>query len=250
MNYVWLPVGLALLLGFLAYRAGRVWLDTRRRDVPPSLRLSLAIAGGLRPNRYWWDARIEMLMDSERQVLLARETAALGLSRADGLLCPLCGAEVPHAWTLGDGSQPTIARGPIQCPACDFRLDSCRHCTHFSPGSPVDWNTSAWSRSDPGSGRCTHHKSAQPVEQACAPFMARRLRDRGYEQITAPMPIVDSFLPPSSCRSFSSSRKRLQEGGIRWPDARRTALLRLLPLPQSPATPRAAERPAPGGRSE
>jgi hypothetical protein len=69
--------------------------------------------------------------------------------------------------------------------------------------------------------------------------MARRLRDRGYEQITAPMPIVDSFLPPSSCRSFEPSRKRLREGGIHWPDARRMALLRLLAPPTASAAPSA-----------
>jgi len=249
MNHIWLPVGLGLLMVFLAYRAGRVWLDTRRRAVPLPRRLSWTIAGSLRPDRYWWGTRIGNLSDTERQSLLARETAALGLSRADSLLCPLCGAEVANAWTLGVDGRPAVVRGPIQCPACDFRLDACRHCTHFSPGSAADWNASAWSQSDPGSGRCTHHKSTQPVEQACTPYMARRMRDRGYEQITAPLPIVDSFLPPSFCRSFEPSRKRLQEGGIRWPDARRAALLRLLVPPQALAAPPSAEQPAAQSRS-
>jgi hypothetical protein len=53
------------------------------------------------------------------------------------------------------------------------------------------------------------------------------------------MPIVDSFLPPDDCTTFAPDRKRLQAGGVRWPDARRTALLRML-LP-----PPAVERRAP-----
>jgi hypothetical protein len=66
--------------------------------------------------------------------------------------------------------------------------------------------------------------------------MARRLRERGFEQVRAPMPIVDSFLPPDSCRAFTVERRRLKWGGLSWPDARRTALLRLLALPAVPAT--------------
>jgi hypothetical protein len=243
MSHVWLILGMGLLLGFLGYRAERIWLDSRQRGVSFPRRLSWAIAGSLRPNHYWWDARIEALTAPERKELLTRETAALGLRRADSLLCPLCGAEVSHAWTLRAGGQPAIARGPIQCPACDFRLDACRHCTHFSPGSPQDWRASPWNQGDPGSGRCNQYKSAQPVEQACAPDIARRLRDRGYEDILAPLPIVDSFLPPSFCRSFVPHHKRLQDGGIRWPDARRVALLRLL-APQAPTAPPAGGRAA------
>jgi hypothetical protein len=199
--------------------------------------LDWAVAGSFRPDRYWWDARIEALSAPEQKELLTRETAALGLLRADSVHCPLCGAEVPHAWTLRSGGRPAVAPGPIQCPACDFRLDACRHCTHFSPGSPQDWRASPWNQGDLGSGRCNQYKGAQPVEQACAPDIARRLRDRGYESILAPLPIVDSFLPLSFCRSYSPHRKRLQEGGIRWPDARRTALLRLLEPPQAPGDP-------------
>lgn len=50
------------------------------------------------------------------------------------------------------------------------------------------------------------------------------------------MPIVDSFLPPDHCRAFTPERKPLQQDGIRWPNARRTALLRLLALPRAPGT--------------
>ena len=243
MNLPWLFLALGLLLGFLGYRAGRVWFDARRRGVPLPVRLGWAVAGSLRPSHYWWGVRIELLSGPERSELLARETAALGLGRADSLHCPLCRSEVPHAWTLREGGHPTIASGPIQCPACDFRLDACRHCAHFLPGSPRDWGALALSQDDLGSGRCSQYKSAQPVEQACAPNIARGLRDRGYEHITAPLPIVDSFLPPSFCRSFAPSRKRLQAGGIRWPGVHRTALLRLLAPPEA-AIPTPLEQPS------
>jgi hypothetical protein len=77
---------------------------------------------------------------------------------------------------------------------------------------------------------------SQPVEQACSPEIARQLKARGIEQVNAPLPIVDSFIPPDFCTAFSPDRKRLQIGGVRWPDARHTALLRLIAPPPAPDT--------------
>jgi hypothetical protein len=85
-------------------------------------------------------------------------------------------------------------------------------------------------------GRCNIHKVTQPVEKACAPEMARQLRARGYEHLHAPLPVTDSFLPPDICTAFKPHRKRLRASGIRWPDARRAALLRLLAPPLIPET--------------
>ncbi|MGD8625572.1 MAG: hypothetical protein PVF47_10570 [Anaerolineae bacterium] len=85
-----------------------------------------------------------------------------------------------------------------------------------------------WQTGDVTFGRCGHYRSPQPVEQACAPGMARQLKERGYERVRAPRPIADSFLPPDSCRAFRPERKRLRDSGIHWPDARRVVLLRLL----------------------
>jgi hypothetical protein len=49
---------------------------------------------------------------------------------------------------------------------------------------------------------------------------------------------VDSFLPPDFCTAFHPHRKRLRASEIRWPDARRAALLRLLaPSPSSETRP-------------
>ena len=231
MGYLWLAVGLGLL-AFLGYRAGRVWLDAGRRGCTAAQRIGWALKGAVLPDRYWWGTRIEAMSGEERDELLVHETAALDLARIDSQRCPLCGADVLLAWALDAAGAATTGPRPIQCPGCDFRLDSCRFCAHFASG-PVA-QTSPWLKGDMGSGRCEQYKISQPVEDLCAPEMARSLRARGYEQIRGPMPIVDSYLPPDSCRAFEPDRKRMRQHGIRWPRARRTALLRLL-LTSDPA---------------
>jgi hypothetical protein len=240
MSYLWLAIGLAAP-AFFGYRAVRIWLDSGRRGFPIATRLRWAFYGAVVPSRYWWDARIDALSPQEREDLLARETEALGLGRADSLRCPLCKAEVPHAWTLISPGRPSVARGPVECPDCDFRLDACRYCAHFLPGSPREWGQAPWDHDDRTFGRCAHYKTYQPVEQACAPDMARRLKERGYDRIRAPRSIADSFLPPDSCSAFKPERRWLQAGGIRWPDARRVVLLRLLAPPAPSAAPAPTE---------
>ncbi len=235
MGYLWIVIGLSML-GFLVQRGGRVWLDARRRGSGTTQAVGWALMGAVAPARYWWDARITALPTAEREDLLARGTRALGLSRADSLPCPLCGTEIPSAWTVTRDGRPAVAPGPIECPICDFRLDTCRHCSHFLPGSAQTWQQSSWSGMDPTSGRCSRYKASQPVEQTCAPDMARQLRARGYDQIRAPLQIVDSFVPPDFCRAFAPEQKRLKQSGVRWPDAQRAALLRLLELPRAPST--------------
>ncbi len=233
----WLALGLAIL-GFLAYRAGRTWVDAGRRGFDVARRLGWALLGAVAPSRYWWGARIEVLSPQEQADLLARETTALGSSRAGGLRCPLCGAEVPHAWALTPAGRPTVAPGPVECPRCDFRLDSCRHCAHFLPGKPRAWGQFGWGSDDVTFGRCNRYKEPQPVEQVCRPEVACQLKARGWGRVRAPLSIVDSFVPPDFCTAFAPDRKRLKAGGVRWPDARRVALLRLLAPPPAPeATP-------------
>jgi len=242
-GYFYLAVGLAAL-GFLAWRAGRIWVDTSKRGFGLARRLGWVLLGVITPSRYWWEARMEALSPHEQADLLARETAALGLSRADSLRCPLCGAEVPHAWALASDGRPTVAPGPSECPHCDFRLDSCHHCSHFLPGPPQGWGNLGWRSDDVTFGRCDQYKVTQPVEQACSPEMARQLKARGYEHLRAPLPVTDSFLPPEFCTAFKPDRKRLRAGGIRWPDARRAALLRLLAPPLVPETTSPEELPS------
>jgi hypothetical protein len=191
-GYFFLAVGLAAL-GFLAYRAGRIWVDASQRGFGLARRLGWMFLGAMAPSRYWWGARMEALSPHEQADLLARETAALGLSRADSLSCPLCGAEVPHAWALASDGCPTVAPDPIECPRCDFRLDSCRHCAHFLPGQPQAWGNPSWRSDDWTCGRCSIYKVTQPVEQACPPEMARQLKARGY----------GTFVPPCLSRIVS-----------------------------------------------
>ncbi len=239
--YIWLvPV---LILAMWAYRAWLIWQDAHQLGLDPMHRFGWALLGGVFPSRYWWGIRIAALPQHDRTDLLARETAALGLGRADSVRCPLCGAEVPHAWMLTSKGAPTVARGPIRCPQCDFRLDACRHCAHFLPGSPQTSGTSLMG-SDLTFGRCSLYKATQPVEQACTPEIARQLKSRGMETIRAPLPIVDSFMPPDYCKAFAADRKRLKMGGVPWPDARRIALLRLLIPPAAPQKPSQEELPA------
>ena len=154
------------------------------------------------------------------------EAEAVDVDQPDALQCPLCGAPVPHAWTLDEKGRPTVARGPIRCPACDFRLDACRHCAHFLPGSARGWVQPGFGSDDMTFGRCGFYQSVQPVEQAADPDMARRLRERGYDAIRAPLPIQDSFLPPDRCQAYKPDRRRLKMGGVRWPDARQAALMK------------------------
>jgi hypothetical protein len=236
MGIIWLGIAFALL-AFLVYRAGRVWLDFHRGQGAPLHRLGWALMGAVAPDRYWWHERIQAMSPRERDNLLDSETAALGLSRADGLRCPLCDTEILGAWALTIVGRPTVAPGPVECPACDFRLDACRHCAHLLPGSPQGWGAPAWAAKDRSSGRCSRFKSFQPVEQVTSPDMARQLKARGYEQVRAPLPIVDSFMPPDFCTSFAPERRLLKEGGIRWPGARRAALLRLLAPPDAHMAP-------------
>jgi hypothetical protein len=239
IGYVLLAIGL-VGLGFLGCRAGRMWLDARQKALDLPARLRWTLWGTVSPSRYWWGARIDAMSADQQAELLAVETKALGLGRADSLPCPLCGTEIPHAWTLAPGGQPAVAGDPVQCPRCDFRLDACRHCDRFLPGSPQGWGQSAWSQGDITFGRCGFYKKVQPVDRAYAPDVARQLKARGYEQMSAPMPIQDSMLRPDPCHAFRPNRARMRASKVPWPDARRTALLRLLDL--SPALKGAGHR--------
>jgi hypothetical protein len=237
-------------LGTLAWRGARIWIDYGRvagsPGAPPAWtrRLGWALWGAVVPSRYWWGAHIEAMSPDAQQQLLARETQALGLTRADGERCPLCAAEIPQAWALDGEGRVTVAQGPVQCLECEFRLDSCRHCRHFLPGPPRSSFELAPSEADITSGRCGFYKQSQPVEEAAAPQMARSLQRRGYERIRAPMKIVDSMLRPDSCRAFDPHPKRIQASDLAWPGPRRVALLHL----QGSASRSDARGPADRGR--
>lgn len=236
MLALWLVPSLPAL-GVLTYRGARCWVDTGRWGFAAASRLRWALWGAVMPARYWWGARIEAMPEAERAHLLARETATLGLGRADSLCCPLCGAEVSGAWALAAGSQARVGPGPVQCPACDFRLDACRYCAHFLPGAPRSPGVASWHEDDITSGRCRHYKAWQSVERTTTPEMSKQLRARGWEQVRGPLPIIDSYLPPDHCSAFRPEPRRLRAGGIRWPNAHRVALLWMIPTPAAEKAP-------------
>jgi len=222
---------LVAVVGYALGRGLRVWLDAGRFGWPSLQRLRWSLVGGVAPSRYWWGARIDALPPGDRAALLASQTRALGLAHASSLRCPLCANEIPGAWTPGPDGRVTVARDPVQCPRCDFRLDACRHCAHFLAGAPQSWHSAAWNQSDGTWGRCGFYKRPQPVEEAVDPDMARALRRQGYEQIQAPVRIADSMLRPDFCRAFALDPKRLrQASGVRRPGRKRAALLRILSL--------------------
>jgi hypothetical protein len=218
-DYMLFIIALAVV-ALLTSRAARIWVDSRKLGWPRPRRLGWALLGTVSPSSYWWDARVQALEGEAQEALLDDE-------QPDALECPLCGAQVPHAWTVDAEGRVTVAPGPIECPECDFRLDACRHCAHFLPGPPRGWAQSAFTADDMTYGRCGFYKTVQPVEQAADPDMARQLQERGYDQIRAPRPIPDSFLPLDSCRAFKPDRRRLRMDGVQWPDARRTALMKV-----------------------
>ncbi|HSJ95731.1 MAG TPA: hypothetical protein VLC53_01580 [Myxococcota bacterium] len=225
-DYMLIVIGLAVV-ALLVARGARIWIDSRALGWHPARRLGWALLGAVVPSSYWWDARVGALEGEAQETLLRDEMAALDVEQPDALTCPLCGAQVPRAWALDADGRVTVAPGPVECPECDFRLDACRHCAHFLPGPPRGWAESAFTADDMTYGRCGFYKSVQPVEQAADPDMARKLKERGYDQIRAPRPIADSFVPPASCRAFKSDRGRLKMGGVGWPDARRAALMKV-----------------------
>jgi hypothetical protein len=230
VHFLALTVPIALL-AFLTFRARRIWRDTGLRRLSLIDRLRWTCQGALQPSRYWWQARIDTLSLEERQELLIRGSHEIGLGRADSVRCPLCKEEVPNAWAITETGETSVARRPVECPRCDFRLDACRHCRHFLPGSPAGWGQPQFGSVALSFGRCPQYKEWLPIDQTTSAEMARRLRARGYERIRAPRLIQDSFLPPDSCISFLADRKRLRGGGIAWPDARQSALIRMLQCP-------------------
>ncbi|HIC87960.1 MAG TPA: hypothetical protein EYP04_00935 [Anaerolineae bacterium] len=233
----WLTFTLIFALSallWLAVQAGRVWTDARRRGFPPRQRLWLAAQAALFPDRYWWDARLHAMPAEERDALLRQGAARLGLQRVDGLRCPLCGqAEIERAWALTKEGKLTVPRREVTCPACDFRLDSCRHCAHFLPGERGAGRTPGLSWGAETSiayGRCNAYKEWQPVRELYAPDMVRQLESRGFSSIRAPKRIVDSYIPLEACRAFELDLKRLRANGVPSPGKTRRRLLKLLAL--------------------
>ena len=223
MSWWWVLV--ALPACWIVVVGGWAYADARRLGTPQAQSLCLALTAARSPARYWWDARLLLLPRSVQEQLLAEGSGWLGLSRVDSVLCPLCGTEIERAWTVDDAGHLNVARQAVVCPHCDFRLDACRHCRHFRPGGAAGFPDTL---TDYTRGKCEIHRQTQPVEDFCTPEMAKRLKARGYDYLSGPAPIADSYIPLSGCQSFTLDERRLRTSGVRRPGPRQRGLLRLL----------------------
>jgi hypothetical protein len=175
------------------------------------------------PERYWWGERLTRLDEAEARNLLRSEAAAHGLASVADVRCPLCDSELTGALALTEAGRLAIRPG-AQCPKCDFRLDACRHCDHFLPAREL---SSAFSRQEDFShGRCRWYRARQPVREAY-PQQATQLEALGYDELTAPRPITDSYFPLPECTAFTLNVERLKHSDVPWLTGQRLALLRL-----------------------
>ncbi len=205
-----------------------VWRDARRLNVSGRDILYLILVGIADPLRYWYYERPRRLPAEEQARWLHALAQRLGLNDVRAARCPLCGSEIADAWRVGPRNRLAVAPGPVRCPACDFRLDACRHCRYFQPAGalqsgPMSGMGLSWTH-----GRCTFYKSMQPVEAITSRDMARRLQERGYTHLRAPTPIIDSYMPLETCTAFVLEAGQLPHSGMRRPGRRQQLALRLL----------------------
>ncbi len=219
LELLFLGLGLALAGWRLtaAMRAGR---DARQRGFSRRASLAWALCALVYPAGYWWQARLERLNSDEANHLLQSAAHARRLTSVVNVRCPLCDAEIVNA--LAVTASGALAIRPLaQCPRCDFRLDACRHCQHFLPAED-----GLGGQKDFTYGRCEQYRAAQPVREAY-PHIADRLEAMGYDTLSAPKRIVDSYMPLEECTSFALDRARLGRSRIPWLTRQRAALIRL-----------------------
>jgi hypothetical protein len=197
--------------------------DARRRGVARLVAARWALLGLIVPQRYWWGFRLETLTADEGQRLLGEAAQAHGLGSVANVRCPLCDAELAEALSSGPSGGWAIRPG-ARCPRCDFRLDACRHCQHFLPGA--DPTAVFQEYKDFTHGRCGRYHARQPVRDAY-PHLAERLERMGYDSLSGPKAILDSYLPLEECTSFSVHLGRLRANKVAWLTHQRLALLRL-----------------------
>jgi hypothetical protein len=210
----------AALLGWRLATAVRVWRDARHHGLAPLAGLGWAALAVVYPARYWWGARLKHVARDEAQPILDAQATRHGLAEVGNVRCPLCDAELVHVLTVSEGGALAI-RSQAVCPRCDFRVDACRHCRHFTPapdgiGGQVDMTH----------GRCQVYKAPQPVAEAY-PNIAQQLTRMGYDSLNSPKPILDSYQPLEECRSFALHLERLEASRVPWLNRQRAALVAL-----------------------
>lgn len=163
----------------------------------------------------WLAERLGVTAD-ERAAWARAEAARRGLASLADLRCPLCGSEIRRAWTVTPDGRLNARRGSL-CPTCDFRLDSCRHCRHFLPGSGQrgEFLAPAFGETDYTTGRCNIYRGYVSVYDLYGGAMADRFANMGVEMVRAPRPILDSYVPLPECTAFSLAPARLRHSGVR-----------------------------------
>jgi hypothetical protein len=222
MTWILIALGLSLLAWRLA-AAMRVAADARRHGCSRLLAARWALASMLVPQRYWWGFRLELLRGEAALRLLNQAAQDHGLVSVANVRCPLCDAELPEALSAAPSGGLAVRR-EARCPRCDFRLDACRHCGHFRPAQ--DPTGLSLGDQDFTQGRCGRYYGRQPVHDAY-PHLAEQLERLGYDSLSAPKPILDSYVPLAECTSYTVHLGRLRANKVAWLTRQRLALLRL-----------------------
>ncbi|MGQ9625656.1 MAG: hypothetical protein ACUVV0_01965 [Anaerolineae bacterium] len=222
--------GLALagliVVAFRVREAVRIYSDARKRRFHHPEALFWALVGLFAPDRYWWGRRLEVLEGGEAQLVLAAAAHDMGLKDVSNLLCPLCERqELEGVLRLSPSGSLSVRGKEVICSRCGFRLDCCRHCRHFTPGSSS--SQLSFGSADRTQGRCEIHREWRPVNEICPPSMSRRLMEMGYEALHVRAVIRDSYVPLEECRAFALDEKGLRLSGAKHIDRKRLNLLRL-----------------------
>jgi hypothetical protein len=223
-------------LGLLAWRgviAARVAWDAHRRDFRPIEIGGWALLAAVDADRYWWGARLDRMSVPEARELLAKAAQAHGLLSVVNVRCPLCDHEITHVLSVAADGELYVRR-QATCAHCDFRVDACRHCTHFRPstGDVMMFEQ----RDDFSHGRCSIYRTLESVH-TISPLHARRLEAMGYDMLPTGKPIADSYLPLAEFTAFVLNLELLRQNNIPWIDCQRVMLVRLYQKTRSPQAP-------------
>jgi hypothetical protein len=206
LNLVVIILGLSLL-AWRGIMAAQVASDARRCGFKPIEIGGWALLAVVDVNRYWWGARLDRLSGPQARELLAEAAQAHGLLSVVNLRCPLCDYEIKNVLSVAADGELYVRR-QAACAHCDFRVDACRHCTHFRPAT--DGATVFDRQGDFSHGRCSFYRALEPVRTAY-PQHAPRMEALGYDMLPTPKPIVDSYIPLAECTAFSLEQEHLRQ---------------------------------------
>jgi hypothetical protein len=212
--------GVLLWRGIIAVR---VALDARQRGFATGEVVRWTVIAVVVEDRYWWGARLDRMSVPEARELLVDLTRTHDVLNILSLRCPLCETEIKNALAVSDDGELYVRRNAA-CANCDFRVDACRHCSHFLPASASYAMFDR--RGDFSHGRCSFYRSVESVRTAY-PQHASRMEALGYDMLPTPKRISDSYIPLSECTAFTLKPDLLRQSGVPWIDRQRVNLIRL-----------------------